>query len=304
MDSYSILTQSAPDGGGLGHESSEPQIPSGPSSAAVPLRATPAGSLIDQAERDLHASLQLLASRMQCLTGASAATIAFREAGEMLGRASAGPMAAEPGAQLRTDPTLVNQSTESRQIVCCNDTTKGAREDGSDYAALGIKSMMVMPLLRESEAVGMLELLADRSGAFDDEDGAALERLSGLILTAVEHFDAAKRAPTDIPVATPCCEESQSALTLSSTAAEPSQSKELHQLRSCDACGFPVSAGRTLCVDCEAGRPPEEESGAAPAFLFDLIREQKRGWLQSHFYTLGTVLMVLLTVVALLLKLR
>jgi hypothetical protein len=178
------------------------------------------------------------------------------------------------------------------------------REDVAGYKELGIKSMMVMPLLRDSEAVGMLELLADQSGAFDDEDGAALERLSGIILTAVEHFDAAKRAPTEIPIATPCYEETRTAPTLSSTGAEPSTSKEVHKLRSCEACGFPVSAGRTLCVDCEAGRSPEEGSGAAPAFLFDLIREQKRGWLQSHFYMLGTVLMILLTIVAVLLKLR
>lgn len=262
------------------------------------------------AERDLRASLQLLADRMQHLTGASAATVALAEGHQMLCRASVGPMATELGAPLRADLPLVNQSISTQQIICCNNTRNATRSDGTSYRALSIKAIMVMPLIRESKAVGMLELLADKTGAFDDRDGATLEHLSEMVLTAVEHADAAKRAVSKIASAVSAQEFDAPAGAISPPAPgiiAPSVSgdtKQLPEIHHCAACGFPVSTGRVFCLDCEEARSREAGNGTAPAFLSQLAREKEESWLQSHFYTIGTVLMVVLTVVVLMLKLR
>lgn len=312
MDSYPNLAQATLDEAESAHPAATAEEePSILVPALAALRSN-ASSLEEMSQRELQLTLQLLAQRMQYITGASAATIALNEGQDMLCRASAGPMATQSGAPLRADPALVAECIRQQQIICCNTAQNGTTTDGISYASLGVNSVMIMPLLRDAEVIGVLELLADRPQAFDDEDGAALEHLAEMVLTALEHSDAAKRGLADIANSTPVLteqppvpEKPSSVKSEVATETVPSSpAKRIENIRRCEACGFPVSEERTLCVDCENAQATEESSGSAPAFLSELAREQKQGWLQSHFYTIGTVLMVALTVVALLLKLR
>jgi len=268
----------------------------------------------DMAQRELYLSLQLLANRAQRLSLASAATIAVAQGKELLCRASAGPMAAEIGTELRAYPMVVQRSIEARQIICCNDTGNLAHPNGTLYADLGIKSMMVMPVFEEQRTVAMLELLADRTQAFQDRDGAMLERLSEMVLIALERADAARRARQEITanISSGFRAEIESLFASEFPELEGDQSlsppsataEEIEKVGMCQACGFPVSDGRTFCVDCEKTRRDQESPDPPPAFLSKLEHEESRGWFESHFYTVGTLLMVLLTVLALLLKFR
>jgi len=264
----------------------------------------------EMAERELYLSLQLLAHRAQRLTQAAAATIAVGEGEQSLCRASAGPMAAEVGTELRAYPTLVLKSIETQQIVCCNDTGDLADPNGTVYSDLGIRSMMVMPLIRGQQIVGIFELLADRVQAFHDPEGAVLERLSEVVLTALERADAAKQAQQRI-----AANSSEFLAEPGSLFADESDGTEggptpvapplaIEKVGTCQVCGFPVSDGRTFCLDCEQARHDREGSESAPTFLSQLAREERRTWFESHFYTLATLLMVLLTVVVILLKFR
>jgi len=85
----------------------------------------------DMAQRELYLTLQLLANRAQQLSQASAATIALGEGEGLLCSASAGPMAAGLGSELRANPTVVEKSIQTQQIVCCNDTGNLAMRMGS-----------------------------------------------------------------------------------------------------------------------------------------------------------------------------
>jgi len=310
MDTDVIVHQTASDSVEVTLMTSAEEVPGPLVPALASLRAN-ACSPEEMAQRELQASLTLLADRMQYITGASAATIALNEGQEMICRASAGPMATELGAQLRTDSNVVNQSIREQQIICCNDAENAARADGTSYGTLGIQSIMVMPLLRESEVVGMFELLSDRSQAFDDRDGAALEHLSEMVLTALEHRDAAKRALSDIATDSALfSEEAEVPVTspnkpaVTASAVQSGDPQEAAKVNTCQACGFPVSEGKTLCLDCEEAQIAEQSNGSAPSFLSELVRQHEQGWLQSHFYTIGTLLMVALTVVVLMLKFR
>jgi putative methionine-R-sulfoxide reductase with GAF domain len=273
-----------------------------PASSALPsvlITFKESGSLKDMAEHDLQASLQLLADRMCSLTGASAAGIAVKNANKLVCLARAGRMASELGASLRTDPIVVNRSINNQQIICCNNTRNAARNDGASYRELGVQALMIVPVVRESGTIAVLEVLSDKIDAFNDEHGELLEHVSAAVATALEHANAARRVPYEITGA----EE----LELPSSAdpdGNPAESDAIQNIRHCEVCGFPVSEGRKLCLDCEEFKPQLHDNGAAPGFLSDLAHEQKRGWLQSHFYTIGTLLMVLLTVVIVLLKLR
>ncbi|MGA7379770.1 MAG: GAF domain-containing protein, partial [Terriglobales bacterium] len=281
-----------------------------PESTVTPVRD--GNSVAEGSQRDLDAALQLLAERAQYLTGASGASVALREDGEMVCRASAGRAAPELGVEIEADSGLIAESIRMRQLVRCNEADRNPRANRESCEQLGVKSVMVMPLLREQEVVGVFELVADRASAFEERDAAALTRLAEMALTAVEHAEAAQRALPEIA-------EAQSVEALSEEAAEtvelakPSEADqelpsstveplvavpaEIAKIGSCEACGFPVSQGRALCVDCEqAGRSAE------PTPLGALVQEET--WLQAHSYTIGTLAIAALTLALLALKMR
>lgn len=338
VDRYSILDQT-PSSGSQGvpppvAAAKEESVSSPPSL----LSAEPGGqSLAEMAQRDLEAALQLLAERAQYITGASGAAIALLEASEMICRASAGPSAPELGAEVQIKMGLTGESVRTQKVLRCDDAETDSRVNRESCRALGIKSVMVVPLIREQEVIGVFELLADRPHAFEERDITALEHLAEMVLTGLEHADAAKRALQEIAAKSDQAAAQQKASEPAATeieikkdtsaavahvptselpetsapkpdhpeAARPS---ELDKIRRCEACGFPVSEGRTLCVDCEnarfSGDNPTPPASQTPAFLSQLGNAKEQGWLGSHIYTIGTVLIVVLTVVLLALRLR
>jgi putative methionine-R-sulfoxide reductase with GAF domain len=319
MDNYSILGQDPP----KGMPSVPPPRPEEPAVAAkddLRFPAEDAGkSLAEMAERDLQAALQLLAERAQYITGATGAAIALREGSHMICQASVGACAPENGAELQVNSGLTGESVRRRAVLRCDDAERDPRVNRESCRALGIKSVMVMPLVRADEVVGVFELLSDRSCAFEERDVVAIERLSEMILIAMEHADAAKRAPAEIATkmalsppaeqkaATPAvATESEKLDPLAGTAPESVAKKNVSNIRTCQACGFPVSEGRSLCLDCEAARADTGDSSTGdPGFLSQTMAEaQNESWFDRNLYTIGTVVMVALTMIVLLLKFR
>jgi putative methionine-R-sulfoxide reductase with GAF domain len=340
VDRYSILDQTT--SGGAPGVPPPVSLPAEGSLALSRITADDVGkSLTEMAQRDLEAALQLLAERAQYITGASGAAIALLEDSGMICRASAGPSAPELGAEVQMKSGLTGESVRTRQVLRCDDAETDSRVNRESCRALGIKSVMVVPLVREQEVIGVFELLADRANAFEERDVTALERLAEMVQTGLEHADAAKRAQQEIaakadqaiaeqtkqrqselaPVTAKMEEVASTTVSAQDSAAPektappettppgPVRPPELDKIGKCGACGFPVSEGRTLCLDCEAARlsgesPAPLASGEAPAFLAKFENRKEKGWLGSHIYTIGTVLIVVLTVVLLVLRLR
>ena len=281
-------------------------------------------SLAAIAACDLDAALQLLTERAQYVTGASGAAIALLDEGEMVCRASAGPSAPEVGNQLQMQTGLTGESIRLNKVLQCDDAERDLRVNRESCRALGILSVMVMPLVQDDTVIGVFELLADRTYAFEARDITALTRLSETALTALEHANAARRAFAQIAENRETVEVENSAadpIARAFAVADPVQvavsdksasraaagagSETLAKVRTCGACGFPVSEGRTLCVDCEQTRQLDDEptSAPGPAFL-GLLNVPAKGWFDRHMYTLGTIVMALLTILALWIKLR
>jgi putative methionine-R-sulfoxide reductase with GAF domain len=320
MDRNPILDQGSP--------RLVPQAPSpegeSPSSLLDSARATlrfpgpgEGSSLAEMAQRDLNATLQLLAQRAQYITGASGAAIALREGEKMVCRASAGPSAPELGTRLQIDSGLSGESVRTKQILRCDDAEHDGRVNRESCHALGIASVMVMPLIQEREVNGVFELFSGRPYAFEERDVLALERMAGLIQTAVEHADAAKRAEKEIAGETleevkpagdsPLVENVELAAKAEapeSIIAEPEVVVEvvprLPNVATCEACGFPISEGRGLCVACEAAQFEDGKvsSSAGPAFLSQYA-DAKGGWWRSHQYLIGMILVTAVTVAVL-----
>jgi putative methionine-R-sulfoxide reductase with GAF domain len=369
MDSYSILDKSPSQ---AGPETAPPNLVSlGPVSAdkaaALPsVRETlrfpgedGGKSLSEMAQRDLDATLQLLAERAQYITGASGAAIALRQGDTMVCCASSGPSAPGLGAHLQLDSGLSGESVRTRQILQCDDAENDPRVNRDSCRAFGIASVVVMPLIRGEEVFGVFELLSGRPRAFEERDFIALNRLAEMIQTAVEHSDAAHRAEKELgqpavagsdavsvpaesgsskieddlldndlldnvletgslearaknpgtvgmaaesqdvpmPAASPASIETPE---LPDALVEPAQTElsnpistiAFGNLGKCATCGFPVSEGRRLCLDCEAASPEVSNSLNAPA----VFGEEPPSWVRSHVYLIGAALIAVATI--------
>jgi putative methionine-R-sulfoxide reductase with GAF domain len=325
-------------------------------------------SLSEMAQRDLDATLQLLVERAQYITGASGAAIALRQSGTMVCCASSGASAPELGAHLKVDSGLSAESVKTRQVLHCDDAENDPRVNRESCRALGIASVVVMPLAREEEVYGVFELLSGRPRAFEERDFVALNRLAEMIQTAVEHSDAARRAEAELgkPAAAPAnapaevtavplnevvkadsekppsevgtepaavassepvltelrpseshVAESATAVAVTQSPVEtpeltpsvlegptetdpPSTTIAFGNLRRCETCGFPVSEGRRLCLDCEAATPEAIASVDVDidSQLFGEL-DSNPSWVRSHTYLIATAVVALATIVLL-----
>ena len=144
-------------------------------------------SLAEIAQRNLDAALQLLAEQAQYITGATGAAIALRDHEEMFCRASAGPSAPEVGSRLQVNSGLSGESVRTRETLRCDDAATDPRVNRESCEALGIASVVVMPLVRANEVIGVFELFSDKAHVFETRDITALERMGNMVFTALEH---------------------------------------------------------------------------------------------------------------------
>ena len=67
------------------------------------------------------------------------------------------------------------------------------------------------------------------------------------------------------------------------------------KVRNCQGCGFPISEGRRLCLDCEAASP-NVDSGIQESQPFGQTSESDPSWLRSHLYLVATIVIVVATI--------
>jgi len=129
---------------------------------------------------------------------------------------------------------------------------------------------------------------------------------ASIVMAAVEEKPSAEPANTSpLPVPPPTDgkhDDAEAAEEVVSAGANPLFPDATRSIRRCEKCGFPVSEGRTLCLDCEAALPkspaqaPIQTPIAPPAFLQDFgAPRNQRGWLHNNIYTIGIVVMAALT---------
>src|SRR5580693_5294449 len=127
-----------------------------------------------------------------CLaTGATGAAIMLLWNGEMVCRASSGANAPELGAPLGSESGLTAECVKTRQVQRCDDTQTDPRADAEASRSLGVRSVMIFPLLRRGEMTGLLEVFSSRPGAFGDRDELTLEALAHRIVQNLDRADQA-----------------------------------------------------------------------------------------------------------------
>jgi TonB family protein len=122
-----------------------------------------------------------------CLaTGASGAAIVLERGGEWVCRASTGRSAPRLGARLDAASGLSGACVKTRTVQRCDDTEKDSRIDIEACRVLGIRSVIILPLLQNGELVGVLEAFSTLASAFGERDERTLEALSRRVLNNLE----------------------------------------------------------------------------------------------------------------------
>lgn len=273
-------------------------------------------SIVESARQDVEVTLQLLAERAQYITGASGAAIALRDGDRVLCRASSGSAAPELGSYLDLSAGLSGQSVRMRAALRCDDTASDPRVDRESCKRLGIASFAVTPILRDGEVVGIFEIFAGRPGFFQERDLAALEWLRDMVNTATdqEAQNCAGEGPFPVPGAklrVPA--KGASAATaggmpaanwpgrkngFATGLAGSERGQQEHQKP-----GQPEhqKPGRSLCLDSEADRIQDTNSGFLMAADHNPPRSAIKSWIIVNRYVIGTILIWAATIAFLLL---
>lgn len=153
---------------------------------------------------DLEAVLFLIASRSQSLLQASGAAIALtgKDAGTMICRASAGPSAPPVGAALQVGSGFSGECVRTGKLLRCDDTEADERVDRESCRALGIRSLLAVPVRLGEKVIGLLEVFSAQPNAFGENDSAVLQRFAETILTALNRAVRAHDLSA-LPTATP-----------------------------------------------------------------------------------------------------
>lgn len=247
--------------------------------------------LLESADQELNASLHLLAERAGLVTTANSVAIAIDRNGRLVYFAAAGNFAADPGAEVDVQQDAIRECVKTKQPV--------RKPAGTDSL-----STMLVPVLRENKLAALIELT--RAANFDQQDLNEVVRLAEMVSTAIDHHEVTERIESRLFEENIRLHEEAAPLK-SWHAPESSDSEankyqdsqdyrsEIGQLQTCGACGFPVSPGRDLCLDCE---PKHPAGSRAPAELFSI--SQKESWISEHGYTIASLLLTVIAAIIIL----
>ena len=148
------------------------------------------------AELALEIVLNEIVEQACQITGATGAAIILHRDGELSCRASSGSAGPQLGSCL--DPAgLAGECLRSRKTLWCDDTFTDPRAESEASRQWGVRSVVIMPLLRNDLLFGLFELRSTQPYAFGVRDERALELLADRTVTNLEHVSQSPDAPPE-----------------------------------------------------------------------------------------------------------
>ncbi len=145
------------------------------------MEASDSGAREGSVDSNRDAILHFITERALSLTGASGTALAFLTDGHMTCRASVGDPAPLIGSAVDTNEGLSGECVRTGLPVSCENTEVDPRVDPELCRALGIGSLMAVPIVADFRVVGLLEVFSPYPGTFSNQEGIILERLAELV---------------------------------------------------------------------------------------------------------------------------
>lgn len=145
---------------------------------------------------DLGAVMDLVAGELQRLTDASGAIVELAEGEDMVYRSASGSAAGQLGLRLSRSSSLSGLCVATGEVLRCDDSETDDRVDREACRRVGLRSMVVCPLICQDAVVGVLKAVSPQPAAFTETQVCALGLVSDLV--AASMFYATKYALDDL----------------------------------------------------------------------------------------------------------
>lgn len=126
------------------------------------------------------AVFELVVESAATLTGASGSAIALAEGDRFVCRAAYGSTAPPVGTRLDPSSGLSGLCVTTGNTLRCDDAETDPRVDSRLTRETGIRSINVVPLIKDGKLVGILELLSTQAHAFGKKETETLLRMAKL----------------------------------------------------------------------------------------------------------------------------
>ncbi len=134
---------------------------------------------------ELDKAMAVVAERVKRITGASGAAIAILEGSTVRYRAGAGAAALPLGSEAPLDKAVCAASLRTGQVIRSEDVNLEFLFDPETCRPRGIVSLSVVPIYREDEIIGALELYFDKTHGFAEQDIHTCQLMAGLVTEAI-----------------------------------------------------------------------------------------------------------------------
>ncbi|MBV9670847.1 MAG: TonB family protein [Acidobacteriales bacterium] len=141
---------------------------------------------------ELPVALTVIVERIRAVPWLSGAAVALERNGELVCLASAGT-APSVGAVIHSQEGLSGECIRARKTIYSADTKLDPRIDPDVAAQLGLRSVLIVPVLHESKLIGLVEAFSTEARAFDGGLVQKLERVA--VLVADAELNPARRRP-------------------------------------------------------------------------------------------------------------
>lgn len=122
------------------------------------------------------------------LTGATGSAIALAEGGKFVCRASYGDAAPLLGSRLDPSSGLSGLCVRTGHLLRCDDAERDPRVDSELTRQTGIRSISVVPLIKDGKLVGIFEILSTRAHAFEKKQTETLQRMAKLVVLTMSRM--------------------------------------------------------------------------------------------------------------------
>jgi diguanylate cyclase (GGDEF)-like protein len=151
---------------------------------------------ISAAATDSDGLLQRVVAETMRFTDASGAVVEMVDGDDLVYIEAAGHVAAHVGWRMPRADSLSGLCVRQRAIQRCDDTEADDRVNREACRKIGIRSMLVVPLLFGEDVVGVVKATSSHAAAFNHEHVEALQLAAGIIAATVgrqAHLETSRR---------------------------------------------------------------------------------------------------------------
>lgn len=129
--------------------------------------------------------LEVVTERAREITAADAGMVEMVDHEELVCRASTGSMKELLGRRLKGTNTISGRCARLAVPMRCVDTEYDTRVDRAGCRQLGIRSIVVVPVIKNDAAVGVLKVISSRPDHFSESDVEVLQEMASFVAKVV-----------------------------------------------------------------------------------------------------------------------